>query len=75
MTTLFQQNSRVMKQEEIAKLSLEDLRDRLKDFQEQLNKMKFNHKIAPLENPLVIRNVRKSVARISTELSKRLKSA
>jgi large subunit ribosomal protein L29 len=64
-----------MKQEEIAKLSLEDLRDRLKDFQEQLNKMKFNHKIAPLENPLVIRNVRKSVARISTELSKRLKSA
>ena len=64
-----------MKQEEIAKLSLEDVRDRLADFSEQLGKLKLNHKISPLENPMVIRNTRKTVARLNTELSKRLKTA
>ncbi len=64
-----------MKQEEIAKLSLEDVKERLADFREQLYKMKLNHKISPLENPMVIRNTRKTVARLNTELSKRLKTA
>ena len=64
-----------MKQEEISKLSLEDVRERLSDFKEQLYKMKLNHKIAHMENPMVIRNARKNVARLSTELSKRLKTA
>jgi large subunit ribosomal protein L29 len=64
-----------MKQEEISKLSVEDVRERLADFQEQLMKMKLNHKIAPMENPMVIRNTRKTVASLSTELSKRLKTA
>ena len=64
-----------MKQEEIAKLSEQDLKERLADFREQLNKLKLNHKITPLENPMVIRNVRKTVARLDTELSKRLKTA
>ena len=64
-----------MKQEEISKLSLEDVRERLSDFKEQLYKMKLYHKIAPMENPMVIRNARKNVARLSTELSKRLKTA
>jgi len=64
-----------MKQEEIAKLSLEDVKERLADFREQLGKMKLNHKISPLENPMVIRNARKTVARLNTELSKRLKTA
>jgi large subunit ribosomal protein L29 len=64
-----------MKQQEIAKLSLADLKERLSDFREQYNKLKLNHKISPLENPMVIRNTRKTIARLSTELSKRLKSA
>jgi large subunit ribosomal protein L29 len=64
-----------MKQEEISKLSLEDVQERLADLKEQLNKMKLNHKIAPMENPMVIRNARKTVARLSTELSKRVKTA
>jgi large subunit ribosomal protein L29 len=64
-----------MKQQEIARLSLADLKERLSDFREQYNKLKLNHKISPLENPMVIRNTRKTIARLSTELSKRLKSA
>jgi large subunit ribosomal protein L29 len=64
-----------MKQEEIAKLSTGDVKERLEDFNSQLNKLKLNHKISPLENPMVVRNTRKTVARLNTELSKRLKSA
>jgi large subunit ribosomal protein L29 len=64
-----------MKQEEISKLSMEDVQERLADFKDQLNKMKLNHKISPMENPMVIRNTRKTVARLSTELSNRLKLA
>lgn len=64
-----------MKQEEIAKLSTGDVKERLADFNSQLNKLKLNHKISPLENPMVVRNTRKTVARLNTELSKRLKSA
>lgn len=60
-----------MKQEEITKLSVEDLRGHVGTMTEQLAKMKLTHSVAPLENPIQIRNLRKTVARLKTELTKR----
>jgi len=60
-----------MKQQEITKLSVEDVKKRITDFYEQLVKMKLSHKVAPMENPIQIRHVRRSIARLKTELSKR----
>lgn len=60
-----------MKQQEITKLSVEDLKNRIGDFSSQLVKMKLNHSVAPMENPIQIRKVRKTVARLKTELTKR----
>ena len=60
-----------MKQQEITKLSVEDLKSRIVDFSSQLSKMKLTHGVAPMENPIQIRKVRKSVARLKTELTKR----
>jgi large subunit ribosomal protein L29 len=60
-----------MKQQEITKLSVEDVRKRISDFSEQLVKMKLSHKVAPMENPIQIRHVRKTIARLNTELTKR----
>ena len=60
-----------MKQQEITKLSVEDVKKRITDFSEQLVKMKLSHKVAPMENPIQIRHVRRSIARLNTELSKR----
>jgi large subunit ribosomal protein L29 len=60
-----------MKQQEITKLSVEDVKKRITDFSEQLVKMKLSHKVAPMENPIQIRHVRRSIARLKTELSKR----
>ena len=64
-----------MKQTEIAKLSTADLQGRLEDFKGQLTNMKLTHKMAPIENPMRIHHMRKLVARLSTELTKRSNQA
>ena len=60
-----------MKQSEITQMSVEDLQDTIETSIEQLRKLMLNHKISYLENPLQIRNLRKTVARLKTELNKR----
>lgn len=60
-----------MKREDITKLSLEDLNNRINSSVEQLGKMKLSHTVSPIENPLQIRELRKNIARLRTELSKR----
>ncbi len=64
-----------MKQQEITKLSLEDVKNRIADLSGQLSKIKLNHKVSPLENPLQIRKMRRTVAQLKTELTKREKQA
>jgi large subunit ribosomal protein L29 len=58
-----------MKNSEIEKLSLEDLQDKLVEFQKQLSDLKMNHAVSPLENPLQIKTVRKTVARLLTAIA------
>jgi len=60
-----------MKQEEITQLSLEDLKDRLDNSTEKMGKIILTHKVSPLENPLQIKSLRKTIARLNTELTKR----
>jgi len=60
-----------MKQQEIAKMSVEDLKGQLGTLSEKLVKMKLTHSVAPLENPIQIRDTRKTIARLNTELTKR----
>ncbi|MDR0803287.1 50S ribosomal protein L29 [Fluviicola sp.] len=60
-----------MKGQEISKLSVEDLKKQLLSETERLTKMKLGHKVTPLENPIQIRDVRKQIARLNTELRKR----
>lgn len=60
-----------MKQQEITKMSLQDVRDQIKSRETQLAKMKLGHSVAPLENPLQIRALRRSIASLKTELTKR----
>lgn len=60
-----------MKQQEVTKMSTQDVQDSIAHFSEQLVKMKLAHKVSPMENPLQIRQVRKTIARLKTELTKR----
>ena len=60
-----------MKQKEITILTDDELNDKLGAFQNNLHNMKLTHAVSPLENPLQIRNIRRTIARLKTELLKR----
>ena len=60
-----------MKQEVIQELSLDELKERLDEERKQLTKMKLNHAVSPLENPNKIKEFKKTIARMMTELRKR----
>jgi large subunit ribosomal protein L29 len=60
-----------MNQADIKQLSVNDLRERIKEEKAALVKLKLNHSVSAIENPLKIRFTRKSVARLQTELRKR----
>ena len=60
-----------MKQSEVKELSAEALQAKLVETKKQYADMKLAHAVTPLENPLELRKVRKSVARLATELTKR----
>ncbi len=60
-----------MKQSEISKLSTAELKEKLGETKKSYTELKMAHAISPLENPIQLRNVRRSVARMATELTKR----
>jgi len=60
-----------MKQTVINELSNDDLLERLEEEEKQLNKLKLNHAVSPLENPNKIVDYRRTVARLKTEIRKR----
>ncbi len=62
-----------MKQNVIREMSTSELLERLDEERKQLRKLKMNHAVSPLENPMKIKDYRRTVARILTELSKREK--
>jgi len=48
-----------------------DLQARIQEDEMRLKKLQFGHAISPLENPMSIRELRKDIARLKTELHKR----
>ncbi len=58
-----------MKNSEIRGLSLEELESKLAVEKENHGKLKFAHAITPIENPMKIRESRKFIARLETELT------
>ena len=60
-----------MTQAEIKELSIKDLAERITEDKASLTKIKMGHKVSPIENPLKIRIVRRTIARLKTELKKR----
>ncbi len=60
-----------MKQAEIKKLSVSELQENLAETKKSYTDLKMAHAVSPLDNPIQLRNVRRSVARIATELTKR----
>ena len=52
-------------------LSETDLHAKVREDELRLKKLEFAHAISPLESPVNIRMIRKDIARLKTELTKR----
>jgi large subunit ribosomal protein L29 len=64
-----------MENKEIKGLSDQELIEKIKEEKANLNKIKLNHAISPMENPALIRVNRRNVAKMLTEASNRKNKA
>jgi large subunit ribosomal protein L29 len=55
----------------LAGMNEQDLQARIREDELRLKKIQFAHGISPLENPMTLRELRKDIARLKTELNKR----
>lgn len=62
-----------MKTAEIKELTTKEIQERLDAEKETLVRMKLNHVVSPLDNPMKIKFARKNIARLMTERSLRSK--
>jgi len=60
-----------MKNKEIIGLTTKEIAERIDTEQYNLTKLKMNHSVSPLENPQRIKELRRLVAKLKTELRKR----
>lgn len=59
------------KKENFSALSADELRSRLSEEKARLDKIKFAHAVTPLTNPMELRETRRNIARLNTELRKK----
>jgi large subunit ribosomal protein L29 len=60
-----------MKNEEIKELTDKEIIERLENEKQFLTKLRLNHAISPLDNPLKLKESKKNIARLKTEQTKR----
>jgi large subunit ribosomal protein L29 len=63
-----------MEQKVIKELTTGEIIERKDEEKRQLTKLKLNHAVSPLENPNKIKSYRKTIARLETELRRRVLS-
>lgn len=60
-----------MKTREIKELTEKEIQERMDAEREHLIRLKLGHAISPLDNPMQIKEVRRTIARFATELRQR----
>ncbi|MDR1679534.1 MAG: 50S ribosomal protein L29 [Prevotellaceae bacterium] len=60
-----------MKTREIKELSTTEIEEQLDNNRVLLNRLTLNHSISPLDNPMQIKAMRKTIAKMKTELRQR----
>ena len=60
-----------MKLQEIKELSDKDLKEKLDAERLSLSQLVISHSITPLDNPIILKDKRKDIARINTEIRAR----
>ena len=57
--------------EYIHELGMDELLERITQEQVMYQRTKFRHAVSPIENPLTLREMRRNIARLKTELRRR----
>jgi len=60
-----------MKKKDINALSASDIKERLKEEQNMLTRLSLSHAVSPIDSPAKLRNTRRTIARLLTELKKK----
>ncbi len=60
-----------MKMSEITNMETAELQERLADYKKKYDSLKLSHAVTPLENPMEIRKMRRTIARLMTALNQR----
>jgi len=61
----------MMKAPDVRALGTDEVLERIREEEEQLSELKFRHAIAQLENPMLLREKRRFLARLKTILKER----
>lgn len=64
-------NTSNLKKEEYSNWDDQVLEDKIQEFTSDLQKLKFGHAVNPLENPMIIKSVRRNIATLKTEQTRR----
>jgi len=64
-----------MNNKEIRELSDKELKETLADKRVFFTRLKLNHKVSDIENPMLIRSTRREIARMKTELNVRKRNS
>ena len=57
-----------MKNSEIRALSIDELKQKISSEEEAIEKLRLAHAVSPIENPMRLRESKKLIARLKTEL-------
>ena len=60
-----------MKNSEIKELTTKEIAERIDVEKDKLVRLKLNHAVSPLDNPIILKEVRKNLARLKTEMRSR----
>jgi large subunit ribosomal protein L29 len=60
-----------MKMSEIKEFTTRELEERIETDKNTLVRLRLNHAVSPLDNPMKLKYARKDIARMMTELNKR----
>lgn len=60
--------------QDLKDLTPQELQEKVHESQVKYKKARFNHAVSPLDNPLSLRDMRRDVARLKTELTARTKA-
>ncbi len=61
-----------MKQSIVKDLTTDEVKARIAEEKENLIKLRMQHAVSPMDSPIKIRSTRRLVARLKTELNKRM---